>query len=186
MTTERQSEPVRRPAGRPRWALFLGIASVVIVADQLSKVWILANVEPGRPLEVVGDLVRLILSRNTGAIFGLFRDNATLFAIVSIAVIGAIVWYHARYVRTTLLSAGLGLLLGGAIGNLLDRLRHGFVVDFVDAGIGDLRFYTFNVADAAISTALLVLLLVALRPSLAGEDPDGLTAGAARDAASDG
>jgi len=57
-------------------------------------------------------------------------------------------------------------LLGGAIGNLIDRLRLGYVVDFIDIGIGDLRFYTFNLADAAISTAILMLLGAALLPSL--------------------
>ena len=69
--------------------------------------------------------------------------------------------------RSLYLSIALGLLLGGALGNLIDRLRLGYVVDFVDVGIGDLRFYTFNVADAAISTAIVLLLAVAIVPSLA-------------------
>jgi signal peptidase II len=60
------------------------------------------------------------------------------------------------------LSVALGLLLGGAVGNLVDRLRYAYVVDFVDMGIGDLRFYTFNIADAAISTALLIMILLAV------------------------
>lgn len=155
--------------GRPRWGPFLVLAGVVLVADQLTKAWIIANVEPGQQLPVVGDLVRLVFSRNTGALFGLFRDNATLFGIVSIGVIAAIAVYHARAPRSAVLSVALGLLLGGAVGNLMDRVRLGYVVDFVDAGIGDLRFYTFNVADSAISGALLLMLLIAFRPSLAGE-----------------
>ena len=162
---------VTNAPARPRWDIFLGLAAAVLVLDQLTKAWILANVDPVRGLAVVGDLVRLVLSRNTGALFGLFRDNATLFGLVSIVVIGAIAWYHGRAPRSALLSTALGLLLGGAIGNLIDRIRLGYVVDFVDAGIGNLRWYTFNVADAAISTALLLLVLLALRPSLAGE-PD--------------
>jgi hypothetical protein len=64
----------------------------------------------------------------------------------------------------------LGLLLGGAIGNMLDRLRLGYVVDFVDAGLGATRFYTFNVADSAISVAILLLLVAAFRPSLVEAD----------------
>jgi signal peptidase II len=103
----------------------------------------------------------------------MFRDNATLFAIVSIGVIGAIAWYHGRAGHSLLLSLALGLLTGGAIGNLVDRLTRGHVVDFVDAGIGDLRFYTFNVADAAISTSLAVLIVLSLFPSLAGESAPG-------------
>ena len=73
-------------------------------------------------------------------------------------MIGLIVAYHGRSARSLYLSIALGFLLGGAIGNLIDRLRLGYVVDFVDIGIGDLRFYTFNVADAAISTAIVLLL----------------------------
>ncbi len=167
-TTASHVAATRGPAHRPQWELFLGLAGSVLVLDQLSKAWILDNVDPTRPLAVIGDLVRLVLSRNTGALFGLFRDNAALFAAVSIVVIGAIAWFHARSPRSVVLSTALGLLLGGAIGNLIDRVRLGYVVDFVDAGIGDLRWYTFNVADAAISAALLLLVLLALRPSLAG------------------
>jgi signal peptidase II len=161
--------PSRVTGGHPRWALFLSLAALVLVVDQLTKAWIVANVEPGRPLPIVGDFVRLVFSQNTGALFGLFRDNATLFGIVSIGVIGAIALYHGRSPRSAVLSVALGLLLGGAIGNLVDRLRLGYVVDFVDAGLGGLRFYTFNVADSAISLALLLILLLAVRPSLGGE-----------------
>jgi signal peptidase II len=77
-----------------------------------------------------------------------------------------IIWFHGNAGRNTLLSVALGLLLGGALGNMTDRFRYGYVVDFVDLGIGDLRWYTFNVADAAISGALLLLILLALRPAL--------------------
>jgi signal peptidase II len=88
-------------------------------------------------------------------------------------VIGLIVAYHARSKPNVVLSIALGLLLGGAVGNLLDRIRFGYVIDFVDAGIGTLRFYTFNVADSAISIAILLLILLALFPALggAGNDP---------------
>ncbi len=77
-----------------------------------------------------------------------------------------IIWYHGSSGRNTLLSVALGLLLGGALGNLIDRLRLGYVVDFVDIGIGDLRFYTFNVADSAISGAILLLILLAVLPDI--------------------
>lgn len=151
---------------RARWRLFGGLAATVLVLDQLTKAWIAANVDPDRPIELLGDVLRLVISHNTGALFGLFRDQAVLFALASMAVIGLIVVYHGRSGRNTILSVALGLLLGGALGNLADRLRLGYVLDFVDAGIGDLRWYTFNLADSAISAALLLLLLLAFRPSL--------------------
>jgi signal peptidase II len=160
----------RRPAagtGEPRWILFAALAATVIVLDQLTKAWIVANVDPGRPTIILGDNLRLVVSHNTGALFGLFRDQAPLFALLSVGVIGLIAWYHGRTGRSLYMTIALGLLLGGAIGNFIDRFRLGYVVDFVDAGIGSLRWYTFNVADSAISTALVLLLAVAIWPSLA-------------------
>jgi signal peptidase II len=156
-----------RVARGPHWGVFLGIPVVVVVLDQLSKAWLVANVAPGEIREVVGEAVRLVHHQNSGALFGLFRDQALLFGLLSMVVIGLIVGYHARSGRSRYMSIALGFLLGGAIGNLLDRLRLGYVVDFVDIGIGDLRFYTFNVADAAISTAIVLLVAVAIVPGLA-------------------
>jgi signal peptidase II len=148
------------------WLVFAGTAVMVFVLDQLTKAWLVANVSPGEVVEIFGDYVRLIFSQNSGALFGLFRDNALVFGIVSLVVVGLIIGYHARAGRSLYLSLALGLLLGGAIGNLADRLRLGYVVDFVDIGLGSLRFFTFNVGDSAISLAILMLIAAALVPAL--------------------
>ena len=161
---------------RPNWPVFVGLAAAIVGVDQLVKAWIVATIDPGEQISIIGDLVRLIHTQNSGAVFGLFRDNALLFGLASMAVVGLIVLYHGRSPRSSFLSVTLGLLLGGAIGNLIDRLRFGHVVDFVDAGIGDLRFYTFNVADSAISLSILLLIVLALRPSLAGQAAEPPTA----------
>jgi signal peptidase II len=155
---------------RPLWAAFVGLAGAVVIADQLTKAWLVSVLGPGQSVEVVGDLVRLVHSQNTGGLFGLLKGQALPFAAVSIVVMGLIVAYHARSGRSRYLTVTLGLLLGGAIGNLVDRIRLGYVVDFVDAGIGGLRWYTFNVADAAISLAIVLLLVAAFRPSLTATD----------------
>lgn len=160
-----------RPHGPALWIPFGALAAAIVVVDQLTKAWIVANIAPGEAIELVGDSLRLVHSRNTGALFGLFRDGAPIFAVASVVVVAMILWYHGRSGRSPYLTLTLGLLLGGAIGNLIDRFRFGYVVDFVDAGIGSLRWYTFNVADAAISCALVLLVLLALRPSLAGTGP---------------
>ncbi|HEU0237296.1 MAG TPA: signal peptidase II [Candidatus Limnocylindrales bacterium] len=152
--------------GRALWPQFALLAGAIVVLDQVTKTLLVAALRPGESTSVVGDLVRFVHAQNTGGLFGLFRDGAPVFAIASIGVIAMIAWYHGRSGRSPYMTLTLGLLLGGAIGNLLDRLRFGYVVDWVDAGIGGLRWYTFNVADAAISGALLLLILLALRPAL--------------------
>jgi signal peptidase II len=166
-----------RPGGQAtRWGIFLGLAVAVLVVDQLAKAWLVSAVAPGDAIEVIGDWLRLVHGRNDGGLFGLFKGSAELFAVASVGVIAFIVVYHARSRPSPLLSVSLGLLLGGAIGNLVDRVRYGYVIDFVDAGIGSLRFYTFNVADSAISLSILLLIVLALFPGLAGGSADGTDA----------
>ena len=151
---------------RPSWPIFLGLAALILGLDQLTKAWLVSFLAPGQSVDVLGDYVRLVHSQNNGGLFGLLSGQATAFGLVSIVVIGLIVLYHARAGGGRYLSITLGLLLGGALGNLADRLRLGYVVDFVDAGLGDLRWYTFNVADAGISFSLLLLLAASLWPHL--------------------
>ena len=153
-------------ATRRRWPLFFALAVAIVVVDQLAKSVVTSRLAAGQSVDVVGDLVRIVFGQNSGALFGLFKDNAAMFGVVSIAVVALIVAYHARASASLYLTVTLGLLLGGAIGNMVDRLRLGYVVDFVDVGIGPTRFYTFNVADSAISLAILLLFIAAVRPSL--------------------
>ena len=151
---------------RPNWALFIGLAAAVVVTDQVTKALVTGALQPGESRPILGDFLRIVFSQNSGALFGLFKDNAAMFGLVSLGVIGLIVAYHRRAGGCRFMTVTLGLLLGGAIGNMLDRLRFGYVVDFVDGGIGTVRWYTFNVADAAISLAIVLLIVAALRPSL--------------------
>jgi len=165
-------EPAQMPAPAPvrisyHWAAFLALAGGIVVADQLVKQWVVTTVSYGSVMPILGDYLRIWHVHNTGALFGLFRNQAVLFAALSIGVVALIVWFHGRSVVTNgwFATLALGLLLGGAVGNLADRIRLGYVVDFVDMGVGDLRFYTYNVADAAISAALVLLILMAFWPS---------------------
>jgi len=166
-----------RPAAASRilrlWLLFGAIAIIVVIADQASKAWVQSSFalvsggatsgSPGAPTPVLGDLVRIARSENDGGIFGLLGASAPLLGVASLAVIAGILWVQARQgVHSLLLTIALALLLGGAVGNLLDRVRYGHVVDWVDTGIGNARFYTFNVADSAISIAVALLLLIGI------------------------
>jgi signal peptidase II len=87
-------------------------------------------------------------------------------------VIALVVVYHAKAGRGIVMTLATSLLLGGAIGNLLDRLRFGSVVDWIDMGIGATRFWTYNIGDAAITTAILLIIATALFPVIAEWGPD--------------
>lgn len=156
-----------------RWLLFGALAVIVLVLDQLSKAWIVANLAQGESFSVLGDWLRIVHWRNTGILFGMLPQSAGAFAIVSLLVAGLIVLYHAKAGRGLLVTIALGLLLGGALGNLVDRVRFGSVVDFVDMGVGAWRFYTYNVADSAISTAIVLLVVMALFPRVGDWAADG-------------
>ena len=162
-------------AGR-RFGLFAGLAVGVAVVDQLTKLWVDAGFQlawtrapaPGLadPTPVLGDLVRIAKSYNDGGLFGLFGASAPILAAASLVVIGLLVFVQVRSGASAPLvtTVALGLLLGAAVGNFADRIRLGYVVDFVDMGVGDVRWFAFNVADAALSMAILALLLTAFWP----------------------
>ena len=168
---------------RRRWLIFIGLAVLVLIVDQASKLWVDANFDqasvhplPGQPqpTPVIDGLVRIAKSYNTGGIFGLFGDSAVVLAIASTVVIALIVLYQYREGTrgSWLLTVTLGLLLGGALGNFIVRIRYEHVIDFVDMGIGEWRWYTFNVADSAISLALLGLIVLSLFGDRLNRDRD--------------
>ena len=157
----------RGPSAR-RWALFGVLAVGVIVLDQLAKAWVVANLGEGRDaVNVLGEYLRLIHGRNSGILFGMLPQSAGAFAVVSLVVIAGIMAYHWKAGRGIVTTIALGLLLGGAIGNLLDRVRYGAVVDWIDMGIGSARFWTYNIGDAAITTAIVLIILMAVLPAIA-------------------
>lgn len=166
------------PRDEPRAELVvLGLtAALVVVADQLTKAAIVGALPVGERVNVLGDLVALWHVRNTGAAFSLFQfeGSLVLFYLVHVVALGMVAWFHRSFRgRSIWLHAILGLLLGGSIGNLIDRLRQGYVTDFVSVGIGDLRFPTWNIADAGITVGigLLVAYLVLLEPRQAAASP---------------
>jgi len=145
-------------ASRPRAAFgaLLAIAAVVTAIDQLSKAIVVSALGNGRVVDLPGSVVRLVYARNTGAAFGIFPDRGTLFAIVAgIVVAGILLSYRRLSQSPIVVRAAAGLLLGGAIGNLLDRVRLGYVVDFIDLG----WFPVFNLADSSIVLGVAALFL---------------------------
>jgi signal peptidase II len=115
----------------------------------------------GMPQQLIGSFLQIIRGENRGGLFGIVQGSAPLLAALSVGVILALVIFHERerLPQVTPVTVGVGLLIGGAIGNLIDRLLFGYVLDFIDVGVGSLRFWTFNIADAGISFGILILLI---------------------------
>jgi signal peptidase II len=144
--------------------LGLGIALAVIILDQAAKAWVLGFFagHDGVPVAVVTPFFNLVLTGNRGVSFGLFNTNATMntavFTILAaVIVIALLLWL--RRAQTPMIRLALGLIIGGAIGNVIDRLYRGAVVDFLDFHLGDWHWFAFNVADAAICLGVAALLL---------------------------
>ena len=161
---EARETPSRR---RRRWALFGGVAAIVVALDQLTKTWVDATFEraaDGGSTELLGDLVRISKVYNDGAIFGVLDASAMLMAVLTVFVVAGVTWYEWRHGAGLgpLVTVGLGLLVGGAIGNLIDRVRFGHVIDFVDMGLGDTRWYAWNISDAAVFLGIVALFIAAL------------------------
>ena len=141
--------------------LFVPIFATLLLADCGTKRLAVDRLEPHVPHEVIGDVVRFTLGYNPGAAFGITAGDASrwLFALVAIGALLLIAGlYRATRPDDAVRTAALALVFGGAIGNLIDRLRSARgVVDFIDVGIGDVRWWTFNVADAGIVIGGLIL-----------------------------
>lgn len=134
-------------------------AAAVLILDQVSKSLIRANLELGEFIPRDGRF-RLTYSTNEGSIFGLDL-NPTFLLVTAIIIIGVISWAYCRYLFSAgiLLRIGLGLVLGGAIGNLIDRIRFGEVTDFIAVHIwGSFDWPAFNAADAALSCGIILVL----------------------------
>jgi signal peptidase II len=137
-----------------------GTAAALYVADQLSKAIVVASLDRGEYVNVVGDLVRIWHVQNTGAAFSLFPGAIWLFVPVTIVALVMIAYFFRSFrERGPWIHVVLGGVLAGTLGNLTDRLRLGYVVDFVSVGVGNTRFPTFNVADSAVVVGIGLLVL---------------------------
>ncbi|MBZ5527783.1 MAG: signal peptidase II [Acidobacteriia bacterium] len=148
-------------SARLKW---LWLTLVVVVADRAAKVWCETQTPEGYRREVVRHFFYLVHSRNPGIAFGIFADAAAPWvrlALIagSLVVIGALAWLLVSGGGGRMVAAGLALLLGGATGNLTDRILHGGVTDFIEVWIGTYRWPAFNVADSAITIGAILVIL---------------------------
>ncbi len=138
--------------------LFL-LAAVIVILDQVSKAYIRSNLAMGQmwaPWDWLMPYARIVRVSNTGVAFGMFQGLQPILAILALAVAGAIIYYYPRIpAGDWILRLALGLQLGGALGNLVDRVTIGHVTDFISVG----TFPVFNVADLSITIGVAVLVL---------------------------
>jgi signal peptidase II len=144
--------------------LLLGLAGLVVWADQWTKRWAEDTLFARAPVDVIGELVRLTYTRNSGVAFGLGAGMRFPFYLFSVAAVIVIMVMFARHRTHTLTrQLALGLILGGALGNLIDRLTTGEVVDFILIGWRQWYWPVFNVADSAVSIGVVLFGLTWLR-----------------------
>ena len=165
-----RSEPDSSPSTR-RPLLILGLVVSIVLLDQLTKAWVVASLADG-PLSIIGDRVELRLSRNPGGAFSILTGFTPLLAVLA-AIVAIVLVRVAQRAKDPVMVVALSLVLGGALGNLADRLfrapgfLRGEVVDFVRIG----AFPSFNVADSAVTIGAVLLLLWGWRDRDERRDP---------------
>jgi signal peptidase II len=161
------------------WLILLVVAVTVLVADLITKIVAVALIEPGDPVEIIGDTVTFKLVRNSGAAFSMATGYTWILTLIALAVVAGIIRYSHR-LGSIWWALGLGLVLGGALGNLIDRIfrapgpLRGHVVDFMSVG----WWPVFNVADSAVVCGAIGLVVL----TLFGFEFDGTRSGGAKDA----
>lgn len=138
----------------------------ILVSDQLTKFWAVANLTQGS-LPVFGDFFRLTLVYNKGGAMGTNVGSPTMYLILALVILPVLIYYIWSQRESYTMSIPLAMIAGGAVGNLVDRIRVGQVIDFLDVDFFDIdlfgyqlsRWWTFNLADAAISCAIVFLVV---------------------------
>lgn len=154
-----------------RWKLLLAIAPVTIVLDQLTKYWARAALPgPGIRVPVIGGFWDWVLAQNTGAAFSVFESTTgsrIFLAVIALVAVGAILWFtHRARDDQSWFVVALALMIGGAAGNLIDRIAFGSVTDFVLWHYGNSYWPIFNLADVFLSFAVVLLIATSIADTL--------------------
>lgn len=157
---EQKLKPERRDGARSlsEVVALLALAAGSFALDHLTKAWVRDALSHGRPVAVLGDVFRLTHTENSGVAFGLLSGTGLLPATIGVlATLGLVLFFLRAQWGNPGAAGALGLILGGAVGNLTDRLADGTVTDFLDFGLGPRRWATFNLADVAIVLGVTLL-----------------------------
>lgn len=154
---------------RKKDIIFLAIAVLVVILDQATKAWIVSTMNLHESFAVIGGFFNITYVRNPGAAFGFLAGASPLFrytffmAVTVAAILLILHYFRTSRIEDPLQVSALALILAGAVGNLIDRVRFGEVVDFLDVYAGNHHWPAFNVADSAISVGAAILVLALLR-----------------------
>jgi signal peptidase II len=143
---------------RRAWALAAGLALVVFIADQVVKEIVEHHIVLGEQVNVLGPL-KLTLSHNEGVAFGLANGGGIGLIVITLIAMGVVIWLFQRDPARPGMWVATGLLAGGAVGNLVDRIRHGHVTDFIELP----HWPPFNLADCGITCGVVILLVIYVR-----------------------
>jgi signal peptidase II len=160
-----------------KWGRTLVPALIVVVLDQLTKAMVVADMGLHQSISLIDGFLALTYVRNTGAAFGIFAGQAAALRVpmllaVAVLALGILLWFVRTVpVERWVVIAACGGVLGGAVGNMIDRAAYGEVIDFLDVYVGNYHWPAFNVADSAITVGVIVLCLDALLGAPAAEHP---------------
>lgn len=144
--------------------LYYLLSLLVIIIDQVTKWLVMTNMELGESIPIIENFLYITSHRNSGAAWGILAGQMTFFYIITAIVIVIVVYYIKKHAHESkLLGVGLGLVLGGAIGNFIDRLAYQEVVDFIDVYLGSYNYPIFNVADSALVIGVILIGIVVLK-----------------------
>mgnify|MGYP000972175025 FL=1 len=142
---------------------------LLIVLDQLVKWAIVSNIKLGEVKSFIPSIMSLTYLQNTGAAFSILENQQWLFTIITLLVIGGAIWYLIKNIKGSFwLISGLTLIIAGGLGNFIDRLRQGFVVDMFQVDF--INFAVFNVADTYLTFGVLIMLLVIIKEETNGSE----------------
>lgn len=138
--------------------MWVAISLLIIIVDQVAKYFVLQNVSMTDTIPIVSGFLNLVYVKNPGAAFSMLADKTYLLSVISIAVCFFLLWFLVtRTEKSKLLTVSVAMILGGAIGNLIDRLLRGYVVDYIELCF--VNFPVFNLADIAITGGAILLMI---------------------------
>jgi len=145
-----------------KWTILGSITTLTLILDQLTKMWVVDNLqlyESIQPIPALAPLFQITHSTNTGAAFGIFPMAGNLIFILSIGIVASMLWYFRETpIDAIFLPITIGMVIGGALGNLIDRIQHGHVIDFIHYQIPNVISNVSNIADHAVVLGVMLII----------------------------